>query len=286
MTKIGNLSFLQLKTGPKTFNGFTLNAVCCNKKNFAELNQIRFLPKNNHIVVEIVYSIEISEQSDDNGKYCSIDIGIDNLATVTNNVELPAFVINGKGLKSINKYYNKQIAHYKEIAKRMNELEYTKRMNSISTKRNAKVNDYMHKASRYIVDFCRNNDIHTLVIGYNKNWKQKSNMSKNVNQSFVGLPTQRFIEMCQYKGQECGINVILSEESYTSGTSFLDNEEPIKENYNKERRIYRGLFISNREIKINADVNGSYQIMKKVFPKAFADGIKGVALHPIRVNIA
>lgn len=244
------------------------------------------MPKNNHIVVEIVYSIEISEQSDDNGKYCSIDIGIDNLATVTNNVELPAFVINGKGLKSINKYYNKQIAHYKEIAKRMNELEYTKRMNSISTKRNAKVNDYMHKASRYIVDFCRNNDIHTLVIGYNKNWKQKSNMSKNVNQSFVGLPTQRFIEMCQYKGQECGINVILSEESYTSGTSFLDNEEPIKENYNKERRIYRGLFISNREIKINADVNGSYQIMKKVFPKAFADGIKGVALHPIRVNIA
>ena len=271
---------------PKTFKGFTLNAVCCNKKNFAELNQIRFLPKNNHIVVEIVYSIEISEQSDDNGKYCSIDIGIDNLATVTNNVELPAFVINGKGLKSINKYYNKQIAHYKEIAKRMNELEYTKRMNSISTKRNAKVNDYMHKASRYIVDFCRNNDIHTLVIGYNKNWKQKSNMSKNVNQSFVGLPTQRFIEMCQYKGQECGINVILSEESYTSGTSFLDNEEPIKENYNKDRRIYRGLFISNREIKINADVNGSYQIMKKVFPKAFADGIKGVALHPIRVNIA
>ena len=83
------------------------------------------MPKNNHIVVEIVYSIEISEQSDDNGKYCSIDIGIDNLATVTNNVELPAFVINGKGLKSINKYYNKQIAHYKEIAKRMNELEYT-----------------------------------------------------------------------------------------------------------------------------------------------------------------
>ena len=77
---------------------------------------------------------------------------------------------------------------------------------------------------------------------------------------------------------------IKTEESYTSGTSFLDNELPIKENYNKNRRVYRGLFVSNTGIKINADVNGAYQIMKKAFPNVFSDGIEGVGLHPTIIN--
>lgn len=92
--------------------------------------------------------------------------------------------------------------------------------------------------------------------------------------------------MLQYKAETVGLNIIITEESYTSGTSFIDNEEPIKKNYDKSRRIYRGLFVSNNGIKINADVNGSMQIIKKVFPNAFADGIEGVVLHPIRVNVA
>ena len=91
--------------------------------------------------------------------------------------------------------------------------------------------------------------------------------------------------MVKYKAENVDIKVVLTEESYTSGTSFLDYETPIKENYNKSRRIFRGLFVSNNGIKINADVNGAYQIMKKVFPNAFADGIEGVGLHPIRVAI-
>lgn len=89
----------------------------------------------------------------------------------------------------------------------------------------------------------------------------------------------------QYKAEEFGIKVVITEESYTSGTSFLDNELPIKENYNKNRRKYRGLFVSNNGIKINADANGSYQIIKKVFPKAFAEGIEGVGLHPFKVDL-
>ena len=111
-------------------------------------------------------------------------------------------------------------------------------------------------------------------------------MSKNVNQSFVGIPHMRFMKMVQYKAQNVGINVVFTEESYTSGTSFLDGEEPTKANYKKSRRVKRGLFISNKGIKINADVNGAFQIMKKVFPKAFANGIEGVALHPVRVSVA
>ena len=91
--------------------------------------------------------------------------------------------------------------------------------------------------------------------------------------------------MVQYKAQAIGINVVLTEESYTSGTSFLDNELPVKANYNKKRRVSRGLFISNKGIKINADVNGAYQILRKVFPKVNSDGIEGVALHPVKVDI-
>lgn len=272
---------------PKRFKGFKVHHAFTNNQNFISFQQVRIIPKNQQYIIELIYNIEIPDvKSSDNGKYLSIDIGVDNLAAMTNNIGLKPVIINGKGLKSINKYYNKQLSHYRAIAKRMNNRDYTKRMYKITTKRNNKINDYMHKASRYVVDYALKNDIHTIIIGNNKNWKQKSKMSKKVNQSFVGIPHQRFIEMIQYKAETVGINVILTEESYTSGTSFLDNEKPVKANYNKSRRVHRGLFISNKGIKINADVNGSSQIMKKVFPNAFADGIEGVVLYPVRVDVA
>ena len=153
-------------------------------------------------------------------------------------------------------------------------------------KRNQKVNDYMHKASRKIVNACIRENINTIVIGYNKGWKRSTKLNKNVNQSFAGLPTQWFIEMIQYKAQEVRIRVILTEEPYTSGTSFLDGEEPVKKNYDKSRRVHRGLFLSSNGIEINADINASYQILKKVFPTAYVNGIEDVVLHPVRVNAA
>ena len=111
-------------------------------------------------------------------------------------------------------------------------------------------------------------------------------MSKKVNQSFVGIPHQDLIDKITYKAENIGLNVIVTEESYTSGTSFLDNELPIKENYKKERRIFRGLFKTNKGRLINADVNGSPQIMKKVFSNAL-DGyeIEGLGLTPIKVGL-
>ena len=156
----------------------------------------------------------------------------------------------------------------------------------MSAKRNRKMEDYMHKTSRKIVKDCVDKDIHTIVIGYNKGWKREARLGRKVNQSFAGIPTQRLIEMIQYKAQEAGIHVILTEESYTSGTSFLDREEPVKKNYKKSRRVYRGLFHSNHGIQINADINASCQILKKVFPAAYANGIEGVVLHPFKVNAA
>ena len=264
---------------PKAFKGFYL------KTKVNNLQQVKIIPKDKHIVIEIIYRTEDIQLLQDNSRYIGIDLGLDNFATITNNCGLIPLVINGKGLKSINQYYNKQISHYKSIAKRVNKLDYTNRMRTLTFKRNNKVEDYIHKASRFVVDYCRNNEINTIVIGNNKNWKQNSKMSKRVNQNFISIPYYSFIQKVKYKAEEFGIQVIITEESYTSGTSFLDNELPIKMNYNKSRRKHRGLFISNKGVKINADVNGSYQIIKKVFPKAFADGIEGVGLHPFKVNL-
>ena len=264
---------------PKLFKGFYL------KSKVNNLQQVRIIPKDKHIVIEVVYKTNDVEQLSDNGRYIGIDLGLDNFVTITNNCGLIPLVINGKGLKSINQYYNKQISHYRAIAKRINKLDYTNKMRKLTFKRNNKVEDYIHKASRFLVNYCKNNKINTIIIGNNKNWKQNSKMNKKVNQNFINTPYYNFIQKVKYKAEESGIKVVITEESYTSGTSFLDNELPIKENYNKSRRKYRGLFISNNGIKINADVNGAYQIIKKVFPKAFADGIEGVGLHPFKVNL-
>lgn len=265
---------------PKVFNQYLLTT-----KMNGKLQQVRIIPRNNQYVIEVVYKKEIPEPKEDNGRYFSIDIGLDNLATIVSNTGIKPVIINGKGLKSINKYYNKQKAHYQKIAKIMNYRYTTNRLNIITNKRNNIIDDLMHKASKKVIDIALENNISVIVIGNNKDWKRESSMSKKVNQSFVGIPHQRFIEMLKYKAENVGIRVELTEESYTSGTSFLDSELPIKENYNKSRRKFRGLFISNNGIKINADVNGAYQIMKKVFPNAYADGIEGLGLTPIRVSI-
>lgn len=270
---------------PKTFNKFTMQLKCTERRNFYELNQVRFIPKTGYIVAEVVYTILIRDSLPDNEHYCGIDIGIDNLAAVTTNLGYHTFIINGRSLKSINKYYNKQIAHYAGIAKRMNGSDYTKRMERITLKRNQKITDYLHKASRAVVEYCRKRRINTIVIGHNKGWKNKVSLGMKTNQTFIGIPFQRFIEMIQYKAEELGINVKLVEESYTSGTSFLDSEAPDKAHYDKSRRISRGLFISNDGIKINADINASYQILKKAFPKVCDNGVKINKASPLRVRI-
>ena len=271
---------------PKSFCGFTVKPRCITLDNFEKVNQVRVVPKGQSFCLEVVYSISVeSELRSDNGRYMSIDLGLDNLATVVTNVGLNPIIVNGKGLKSNNQYYNKKKAHYQSVAKQMNNQHYTNRLHRLTQKRNLKVEDYLHKASRYIIDFAIENQINTIVIGNNKNWKQSSSLGKVTNQAFVFIPHQKLIDKICYKAELSGIQVILTEESYTSGTSFLDNELPEKFYYNKKRRVKRGLFVSNKGIKINADVNAAFQIMKKVFPNVFTDGIEGVVLHPVRVGI-
>ena len=271
---------------PKSFCGFTVKSRCVTLANFEKINQVRIVPKGQSFCLEIVYSISVeSELHSDNGRYMSIDLGLDNLATVVTNTGLQPIIVNGKSLKSNNQYYNKKTAHYQSVAKQMNNQHYTNRLYRLTQKRNLKIEDYLHKVSRYIVDFAFEHQINTIVIGNNKDWKQSISLGKKTNQAFVSIPHQKLIDKICYKAQLCGIQVILTEESYTSGTSFLDGELPQKEFYNKKRRVKRGLFVSNKGVQINADVNAAFQIMKKVFPNVFADGIEGVVLHPVRVGI-
>ena len=271
---------------PQSFRGFTIKPRCLHLSNFKKINQIRIVPRNQVFCVEIVYSISINDDLlPDNGYYMSIDLGLDNLATIVTNTGLNPVIVNGKGLKSNNQYYNKKNAHYQKVAKQMNDKFYTNRLYRLTQKRNFKIEDSLHKISKFIVTSALSNDIRTIVIGNNKDWKRDISLGKRVNQSFVNIPHQKLIEKIIYKARNVGINVILVEESYTSGTSFLDGESPQKEFYNKKRRMYRGLFVSNNGISINADVNAAYQIMKKVFPNVFADGIEDVVFHPVRVDV-
>ena len=271
---------------PKSFCGFTLKPRCVTLSNFEKLNQIRIVPQNQVFCVEIVYSVFIEDTLLlDNGRYMSIDLGLDNFATIVTNTGSQPIIVNGKGLKSTNQYYNKKKAYYQKIAKQMNNKNYTNCLHQLTQKRNFKIEDFLHKVSRFIVNTAVSNEITAIVIGNNKNWKQSVSLGKKINQAFVGIPYQKLIEKILYKAQACGIHVFLTEESYTSGTSFLDGEPPQKEFYNKKRRVHRGLFVSNQGVAINADVNAAYQIMKKVFLNEFSDGIEGVVLHPVRVNI-
>ena len=267
---------------PKKFNGFMGTPKFVERSDFVSFQQVRFVPYPDKIVLEFVYQIKVPEPKKDNQRYVGIDLGVNNLATVGNNIGEKAFLIHGKQLKSINQWYNKRIAHYQKVNKQMNGRYRSKRMDRIAAKRNARMEDYMHKASRYIVKYCAKHNVHTIVIGKNKGWKQKVDMGEVANQRFVQIPFARLMEMIEYKARECGIAVILTEESYTSGTSFIDNEMPTKEYYNKARRVKRGLFLSDHGIEINADLNGAYQIMKKVFPIKWD---RGCVLHPVVVNM-
>lgn len=244
----------------------------------------RIVPKGGCYILEIVYRSEIKPHNLNKDNIASIDLGLNNFVTMVNNMGLKPIVINGKEIKSYNQYWNKEISKYRSIAKKANKLDWTKRLQKLTDKRYFKLEYFMHSASKWVVDYCIYNNIGTLVVGKNDKWKQKCNMGKFVNQKFVQIPYESFLHKLEYKCIESGIDFIKTEESYTSGTSFLDNETPTKENHNKERRVHRGLFISNNGKKINADVNGAYQIMKKVFSN-LTNEIVGEHLHPVIINI-
>lgn len=260
---------------------FMNNHFKTNVPDTAKIMQCRFVPKGSGYNLELVYQIEVPDCSEEVSRIAGIDLGVENFVTMVNNIGETPIVVKGGVLKSINQYYNNRKAALQSELKTNHNLNWSKRLQKLTDKRFNKIEYEMHCISKKIVNWCVQHQIDTLIVGRNKGWKQENEGMQN----FTYIPYEIFENMLAYKCENVGIKCFLVNESYTSGTSFLDKEEPRKGNYNKDRRIYRGLFVSNKGIKINADVNGAYQIINKVVPNAFAKGIEGVGLHPVRLAV-
>ncbi len=250
------------------------------------VDQVRIIPRYGFYVVEVVYSREPVQADVDPTLYAGIDIGVDNLATLTSNKKgfVPRLV-NGRPVKSINQFYNKRKAELDEKLMKMDaHRRHSHRLERLTTTRSRRIHHYLHTASRRIVNLLVEEGIGTLVIGKNVNWKQEVEMGKRNNQQFVCIPHARFIDMLTYKAELVGIGVIITEESYTSKCSFLDHEPIGKHETYAGKRVKRGLFRASDGRFINADVNGSANIIRKVAPNAFADGVEAVVVRPVRLR--
>ena len=222
---------------------------------------VRLVPKNNHIIIEIGYNV-IEKEIIQNNNILAIDIGVNNIAScVTTNGE--KFLINGKPLKYINHNYNKRITDIQSKLKITHNKNKSRYKSNITNKRNNRINDYLHKIATYIVNQAVSNHIGTIVVGYNKEWKQDTNIGSINNQNFVNIPFYKFISMLDYKCKLKGIIFKRITEEYTSKCSFVDDEEIAKHTTYAGRRINRELFKTKKGIIINADVNGAYNILKK-----------------------
>jgi putative transposase len=223
---------------------------------------VRVVPSkvNKNITAEVGYERECKVAQ--NGKVASIDIGVNNLAALVYTDRSP-IIYNGKPLKSINQYYNKQLAKLKSKQELSgSKCKSTNRIKQLHDKRYCKIKDYMHKASREITNQLVSDGVTTLVIGYNTGWKQDVNLGKRTNQSFVQIPFLMLLNMIGYKCALEGISVIVRKEAYTSKCSFLDDEPIHKKAKYMGYRQKRGLYKTYTGSKINADINAAYNIMK------------------------
>ena len=226
---------------------------------------VRLVPKNNYMVIEVGYNIKEQEQKL-NDNVLAIDIGVNNIAScVTTNGD--KFLINGKQLKYINHNYNKRIADIQSKLKLTHNKNKSRYKSNITNKRNNRINDYLHKITTYIVNQAVSKNIGTIVVGYNKEWKQDTNIGNINNQNFVNIPFYRFINMLDYKCRLKGINFKTITEEYTSKCSFIDEEEIEKHINYVGKRISRNFFRTKKGILINADINGAYNILKKYMKK-------------------
>jgi putative transposase len=248
------------------------------------IKEVRIVKRSNCYKIEVIYEKSITDLLLNKANTASIDLGINNLAVITFSNGMTPLIINGKPLKSINQYYNKQLATAKYFLKGNRKI--SNRINRLSFKRNNKVKDYLHKSSRYIINYLVSNDIGKLIIGYNPYWKQEVNIGRRNNQNFVNIPHRQFIDMLTYKAALVGIEVIETTEEYTSKCSFLDLEPICKQENYAGKRVKRGLFMAGNGQLINADVNGSYNIMRKVAPDLFSKGVEAFVVKPFKVAVS
>ena len=236
-----------------------------------KIKEIRIIPKQHSRYFEIQYTYEVKEiqRELNENNVLGIDLGIDNLCTCVTNTGA-SFIIDGRKLKSINQYYNKINAKLQSIKDKQKIERTTLRQKRITRKRNNRINDYLSKAARTIVNYCLNNDIGKLVLGYNEDFQRNSNIGSINNQNFVNIPYGKLRDKLIYLCKLYGIEFKLQEESYTSKASFFDGDEiPIYDKENLQeyvfsgKRIKRGLYQTSTGKLINADCNGALNILRK-----------------------
>jgi IS605 OrfB family transposase len=244
---------------------------------------VRIVPHKTHYTVEVVYRQGVKPAQNLKVELVAAgDLGIDTLLALTSNQ--PGFVpllVSGRPLKAINQGYNQRRA---ALQSRLRAGQYSSRqLEALTDNRNRRIKTELHRCSRLVIDRLVQAGSGTLVIGKNELGKQAVNLGSRTNQNFVSIPHAQFIDMLTYKAQLVGIRVVVAEESYTSKCSFLDLEDICKHEVYAGKRIKRGLFRAANGRTIQADVNGSYNILRKVVPNAFANGIGAAVVQPVRV---
>ena len=247
----------KIAIAPKTFENKL--SIRLRTNSTKKICQVVFAPRNDYFLVYVIYEVDDPIISQTTSKVAAIDIGLSNLATVTFSEENEP-ILYRSDLTKINHDFNRITSKYVSILKKTQNKDTSKRRKRYSENYSGLVEDRLHKLSRAIINDLSHRGVSTVIVG--KNTGQKIN---NKLKNFVQVPLFRLIEMIKYKAELAGITFIQVNESYTSGTSFLDHELPTKEYYDKSRRKFRGLFLSNDSKRINADVNASFQIMKKVY---------------------
>ncbi|MEE1475313.1 RNA-guided endonuclease InsQ/TnpB family protein [Fusobacterium sp.] len=250
-----------------------------------KIKEIRIIPKFNARFFEVQYTYEVQEEQRnlDKNHALAIDFGINNLATCVTN-KGKSFIIDGKKLKSINQWFNKENARLQSIKdKQKYDKKPTLRQKYLYSSRNNKVNDYMSKTARKIINYCLENNIGTLVCGYNETFQRNSNIGKANNQTFVNIPFGKLREKLEYLCKLYGLIFVEQEESYTSKSSFFDMDILPKFEVDKPqtysflgKRIKRGLYQTSKGYIFNADVNGALNILRK----------SNVVDTPARIRIA
>ena len=265
-------------------NGFVhfpkLIGIAPMKTRITNINSCRVIPKANHFVVEFVYTVPDIAQKEYNGKALGVDLGMNNLATCVSTTGV-GFIVNGKPLKSINQFYNKRKAQLQ--AKLKPKVFTSRRIERLTFSRNNKIENYIHHASKYIVKKAEDLDLTKVVIGNNQQWKTNITLGKRTNQNFVSLPFSHLIEKIEYKSKLAGIEVVRTEESYTSKCSALDLEAVKKHETYAGRRTKRGLFRTANNTYINADCNGAVNILRKVIGDfTMDDSIVSAVIAPVK----
>ena len=270
----------------------TIPPVLLDKK----VKEIRILPKANarYFEIQYIYEAECIQRNLNTQNALALDLGVNNLVTAVSSTG-KSFIVDGRRLKSINQWFNKENARLQSIKDKQHfGKKPTNRQKAIARDCNNKVNDYMNKAARMIIDYCINNDIGTLIAGYNVTFQRNTHIGKQNNQNFVNIPYGRLRDKLAYMCELNGITYVEQEESYTSKASFWDKDNiPVYNNDNPKEyefsgnRVHRGLYETANGKSFNADINGALNIMRKssVVDMNILYG-RGEVDTPIRIRIA